>query len=141
MSAVSNLSNLWLGFYLAVGMATALLAVLLWYQAEHRSVERRRTIGVLVQLAASVALALALGTAVRALSGGEVFDLGRSSAFLGFWLRPLQAYQKAGVLVGLLLMALCFVWAMRAIRLITTYEPEEAEDTGEQDTGEDEGTD
>lgn len=114
--------NLWVGFAVAVSLGTLLLCLLLWYKGQERGVPPRRLYLAMAQVAMSVLLAVLIGVALRGVAGGEVVDAGRGSAPLGLWYRPLTAHQLAGVLVGLALIGLCLMWAVRVIRSVTDHE-------------------
>lgn len=111
--------NLWIGFFVAVGLATGVVALLLWYQAQHRGVSPRRAWWAIVQIAASVVIALAAAVAMRASLGGEIVDLGRTTRVLGLWVRPLAGRQWLVLAAGLGVIVMCFVWALRCARHIT----------------------
>jgi len=125
--------NLWAGFAAAVGLATLLMCLLLWYKGQERGLPPRRLYLAMAQVAVSVLLAALIGGTLRCVAGGEVVDLGRSSAPLGLWCRPLTTHQVAAVLVGLALIGLCLAWAVRVIRLVTDHE--EPDEDGGADEG------
>ena len=117
-------ANLLVGFLVAVALATGLLCVMLWQQGLARGLPRRRLVLAVVQIVANVMLACAVGMAARTLAGGEVLDIGRSTASGGLWLRPMETKRLVAVVDGVALMAVCMLWALRVIRSVTV-QPED----------------
>ena len=113
-------TRLWIGFFLAVAGATAMLSYMLWYQATQRGIDNHRARWAIVQVWLAVVVGLCAGVGMRVLLGGAVVALNREpDRPLGMWVRALKTHESIAVVATMAVIALCFIWALRAVRSIT----------------------
>jgi hypothetical protein len=116
--------GLWIGFGVGVAAATGMLAFLVWQVGRHRDLTPAQVRWAVVQVAASVALAVGAGVAGRTALGQPVLDAGKKTGSpLGLQASPMKPPDLAVVGVAMLAMLLCFLWALRTVRRVTEAPP------------------
>lgn len=114
----------WLLFAIVISAATAMLAYMLWQVGRHRSIEARTLRSAIVQLVLSVAVAIGAAVTGRILLGAPIGDIPRpGEGPIRIHLRPLDRQQTFILVATVVVMFVCFLWALRTVNSVVHAPP------------------